>query len=77
MHKNCKHWNKIKAAIFDDIATFNCALCDLIAHLTLQMRNMLVIIKKFKKLNHQVFSARGCGQLGTRLKLEIVKILAT
>ena len=35
---------KIEAAIlhFDDVATFNCALCNFIAHLTFQMRKGLV-----------------------------------
>ena len=37
-------WIKIKAAIlhFDDVTTVNCALCDLIAHLTFQMRKVSV-----------------------------------
>ena len=39
--QNC---NKIEAAIlhFDDVATFNCALYDFIAHLAFQMRRVLV-----------------------------------
>ena len=43
-HKICKLWIKTKAAIlhFDDVTTVNCALCDLIAHLTFQMRKVSV-----------------------------------
>ena len=41
LHHICK---LIEVAIvhFDDIATFNCALCNLIVHLTFQMRKVLV-----------------------------------
>ena len=37
-------FTKIETAIlhFDDVATFNCALCNFIAHLTFEMRKELV-----------------------------------
>ena len=59
LHKNCKPWNKIEAAILhsNDIGTFNCVLCNLIAHLTFQMRKVLVIRNSNKTTRH--FSAGG------------------
>ena len=36
---------------------FNCAFCNLIAHLTFQMRKVLVT----RNSNHQTFSTGGCG----------------
>ena len=44
MHKNYKPRNKIKTAIlhFDDVVAFSCVLCHLVAHLTFQMRKVLV-----------------------------------
>ena len=69
LHKNCKPQNKIEAAILhsNDIGTFNCVLCDLIAHLTFLMRKVLVIRNSNQTTRH--FSAGGCGRLGTRLGL--------
>ena len=42
--KKLQPWNKIEVAIlnFDDVATFNCVFCDFTAHLTFQMRKVLV-----------------------------------
>ena len=44
LHKYCQPQIKIEVAIFH-IATFNYALCNVIGHLTFQMRKVLVTIK--------------------------------
>ena len=53
---------------FDDVhvVTFNCALCDFVAHLTFQLRK--VFVTKSFKLNYVL--CQGHGQLSTTLKLE-------
>ena len=51
---------------YDDVATFNCAFCDLIAHVTFQMRKV-VVTRNSNQTTRMFFTGR-CGWLGTRLE---------
>ena len=50
---------------FDDVVTFNCAFCDLIAHLTFQIRKVLVTRNSNQTTRRSL--PRGVGRLGTKL----------
>ena len=63
-HKNCKHRNKIEAAIlkFDDVVIFTCTF---IAHFTFQMRKVLVT-RNSSQTTRRCSPPGRHGRLGTR-----------